>query len=152
MIISKNWGLGKTTLCVLPLLLKKFFNLLLELLRLSLLSYSVVPTLLGLENGEAGGVERSASPPEALLICLLIYPLANVSKYSVSWREQRAWGTIGPRRKVGDSRGQESFITLISLRLKQNYTNHMGVFWSGQKIKISTKKKTNISPSRDKHG
>lgn len=56
MIISKNWGLGKTTLCVLPLLLKKFFNLLLELLRLSLLSYSVVPTLLGLENGEADGV------------------------------------------------------------------------------------------------
>lgn len=62
MIISKNWGLGKTTLCVLPLLLKKFFNILPELLRLGLLSHSVVPVLLSLKNGEAGGVEVSFTP------------------------------------------------------------------------------------------
>lgn len=75
-----------------------------------------------------------------------------MSKYSVGRREQSAWETKSPRWKAGDSQGQESFITLIYLKLKQNYTSHKGIFWSRQKIKISTKTKTKISPPRDKHG
>lgn len=65
---------------------------------------------------------------------------------------QSAWETKGPMRTVWDSQGQGFFITLIALRLTQNYTSHTGLFWSRQKIKISTKKKTRLSPPREKHG